>query len=108
MKSAIFEYKRKNTTCIIRTYGLLQPRGGIGRTDERARPAHIPLRISPADQVAGGQRLRQHHLVVRLKSIDHLDNVGVVKLPLDLTFRSQRPQLPFAVTDLQGLGVRLI
>ena len=108
MNSSIFENMRKNTTCIIRTYGLLQPRGGIGRTGERARPAHIPLRRSPADQVAGGQRLRQHHLVVRLKSIDHLDDVGVVELSLDLTFRPQRPQLPFAVTHLQGVEVRLI
>ena len=108
MRSAIFETMRKNTTCIIRTCGLLQPRGGIGRTGERARPAHIPQQRSPADQVAGGQRFRQHHLVVRLKSIDHLDDVGVVELSLDLTFRPQRPQLPFAVTHLQGVGVRLI
>ena len=42
------------------------------------------------------------HLIVRLKGIDHLDNVGMVEFPLDLAFRPQGAQLSFTVADLEG------
>ena len=34
-------------------------------------------------------KILHNHLIVRLKGVDHLDNVGMVEFPLDLAFRPQ-------------------